>query len=65
MSVKQKIIKPFEGFQEKFVRSNLDLVIGGGSMGGGSSSGSDVKPPVEDEKEESFYLQLVMPVRSR
>jgi hypothetical protein len=35
MSSKQKIIKPFEGFQEKFVRSNLDLVIGGGSMGGG------------------------------
>ena len=31
MGVKQKIIKPFEGFQEKFVRSNLDLVIGGGS----------------------------------
>lgn len=35
MASKQKIIKPFEGFQDKFVRSNLDLVIGGGSMGGG------------------------------
>lgn len=35
MASKQKIIKPFDGFQDKFVRSNLDLVIGGGSMGGG------------------------------
>ena len=35
MASKTKIIKPFEGFQDKFVRSNLDLVIGGGSMGGG------------------------------
>ena len=35
MASKAKIIKPFEGFQDKFVRSNLDLVIGGGSMGGG------------------------------
>ena len=35
MASKTKVIQPFEGFQEKFVRSNLDLVIGGGSMGGG------------------------------
>lgn len=35
MANKTKIISPYEGFQESFVRSNLDLVIGGGSMGGG------------------------------
>lgn len=38
MSVKQTIIRPFEGFQEKFVRSNLDLVIGGGAMSSGKTS---------------------------
>lgn len=38
MTVKQEIIKPFDGFQDKFVRSNLDFVIGGGSMGGGKEN---------------------------
>ena len=38
MAEKTKIIQPFEGFQEKFVRSNLDFVIGGGSMGGGKEN---------------------------
>ena len=40
MAEKTKIIQPFEGFQEKFVRSNLDFVIGGGSMGGGKTAAS-------------------------
>lgn len=35
MAEKQTIIRPYEGFQERFVRSNLDLVIGGGSLGAG------------------------------
>ena len=34
----RKIIKPYQGFQESFVRSNLDLVIGGGSMSSGKTS---------------------------
>ena len=38
MASKTKVIQPFEGFQEKFVRSNLDFVIGGGSMGGGKTA---------------------------
>ena len=38
MAKKQTIIKPFPGFQEKFVRSNLDLVIGGGAMSSGKSA---------------------------
>ena len=35
MGNKTEIIKPFEGFQEQFVRSNVDFAVGGGSMGGG------------------------------
>ena len=36
----QVIIRPFEGFQEKFVRSNVDVVIGGGQLGGGKTFGA-------------------------
>lgn len=32
------IIKPHKGFQEKFVRSNVDVVIGGGQLGGGKEN---------------------------
>lgn len=35
MAIKQRIIKPYSGFQESFVRSNLDFVVGGGAMSGG------------------------------
>ena len=35
MGNKTEIIKPFEGFQEQFVCSNVDFAVGGGSMGGG------------------------------
>ena len=31
----KKIYKPYDGFQSKVVRSNLDFVVGGGAMGGG------------------------------
>lgn len=37
----QKIIKPHEGFQEKFVRSNVDVVIGGGQLAGGKAQPLD------------------------
>ena len=33
-----RIIRPQAGFQEKFVRSNVDFVVGGGSMGGGKEN---------------------------
>ena len=33
--VSTRIIQPQAGFQEQFVRSNVDFVVGGGSMGGG------------------------------
>ena len=59
MSSKQKIIKPFDGFQEKFVRSNLDLVIGGGSMGGGKSAAAvlSIAEPVLDSKFRAVFLR--------
>ena len=34
----QVIIRPYEGFQEQFVRSNVDFVIGGGAMSVGKTS---------------------------
>lgn len=36
--IKAKIIKPQEGYQEKFVTSNIDIVIGGGAAGVGKTS---------------------------
>lgn len=35
-----KIIRPHEGFQENFVRSNVDVVFGGGVLGGGKTFGA-------------------------
>lgn len=32
-----KIISPYAGFQEKFVRSNVDVVFGGGQLAGGKA----------------------------
>lgn len=59
MASKQKIIKPFEGFQDKFVRSNLDLVIGGGSMGGGKSAAAvlSIAEPVLDSRFRAVFLR--------
>ena len=59
MAGKQKIIKPFDGFQDKFVRSNLDLVIGGGSMGGGKSAAAvlSVAEPVLDSRFRAVFLR--------
>lgn len=35
-----KIIRPHEGFQEKFVRTNVDVCIGGGSVNVGKTAGA-------------------------
>lgn len=35
-----KIIRPHAGFQEKFVRSNADVVFGGGQLAGGKTFGA-------------------------
>ena len=37
MAKETKIIKPQEGFQEKFVRSNIDFVVGGGVLNCGKA----------------------------
>lgn len=59
MAEKTKIIQPFEGFQEKFVRSNLDLVIGGGSMGGGKTAAAVMcsGEPSLDSRFRAVYLR--------
>jgi hypothetical protein len=38
MSDKVKVISPHKGFQENFVRSNVDVVFGGGVLGAGKTS---------------------------
>ena len=41
MSDAKTIIKPQAGFQEKFVRSNVDFVVGGGILGSGKAGSLD------------------------
>ena len=41
MTDTQKIIQPQAGFQEKFVRSNVDVVIGGGVLNCGKAQPLD------------------------
>lgn len=59
MAEAQKIIRPFEGFQDNFVRSNLDLVIGGGSMGGGKTAAAVlcIAEPSLDARFRAVYLR--------
>ena len=38
-----RVIKPHAGFQERFVRSNVDVVFGGGVLGGGKAQPLDSK----------------------
>lgn len=54
-----KIIRPQAGFQEKFVRSNVDFVIGGGSMGGGKSCAAvlSVAEPSSDSRFRAVFLR--------
>ncbi len=59
MAEKRNIIRPFEGFQEKFVRSNLDLVIGGGAVAAGKSSAAVlcIAEPSLDPKFRAVFLR--------
>jgi hypothetical protein len=59
MASKTKVIQPFEGFQERFVRSNLDFVIGGGSMGGGKTAAAVMcsGEPSLDSRFRAVYLR--------
>lgn len=55
----QRIIQPQKGFQEQFVRSNVDFVIGGGSMGGGKTAGAvlSVAQPIQDSRFRAVFLR--------
>ena len=59
MAKKTKIITPHEGFQDKFVRSNVDFCIGGGSMGGGKTAGAVMMAgePSLDGRFRAVYLR--------
>ena len=56
---KVKIIKPQEGFQEAFVKSNLDVVFGGGSMSSGKSFGAilALAEPIKDPNFRAVFLR--------
>lgn len=59
MGGKTIIFKPFEGFQDNFVRSNVDFVIGGGSMASGKSCAAVmcVAEPCLDPKFRAVFLR--------
>lgn len=59
MAEKKNIIRPFEGFQEKFVRSNLDFVVGGGCVASGKSSAAVlcVAEPSLDSRFRAVFLR--------
>lgn len=54
-----KIIKPHAGFQEKFVRSNVDVVFGGGQLAGGKSFGAilSIAQPSLDPRFRAVFLR--------
>lgn len=55
----QVIIRPYEGFQEQFVRSNVDFVIGGGSVAVGKTSAATimVAEPSLDSRFRAVFLR--------
>lgn len=59
MSEIQKIIKPQAGFQEKFVRSNVDVVIGGGVLNCGKTFAAilTVAEPAQDQRFRAVFLR--------
>lgn len=52
-------IRPHEGFQENFVRSNVDVVFGGGQLGAGKSFAAimSVAEPSRDPKFRAVFLR--------
>lgn len=59
MAVSTNIIRPNKGFQEKFVRSNIDVVIGGGVLACGKTSGAVLScaEPSEDSRWRGVFLR--------
>lgn len=59
MAKEQIIIKPHAGFQEKFVRSNVDVVFGGGVLNAGKTAGAVLMcaEPSLDSKFRAVFLR--------
>ena len=59
MGSDKKIYKPQKGFQEKFVRSNVDVVIGGGAVGVGKSMAACLclAEPMKDPNFRAVFLR--------
>lgn len=55
----QVIIRPYEGFQEQFVRSNVDFVIGGGSVAVGKTAAATmmIAEPSLDGRFRAVFLR--------
>lgn len=59
MAEKTKIIQPQAGFQEQFVSTNLDFVIGGGGLGTGKSyaAGLSIADAIWDGRFRGLFLR--------
>lgn len=59
LAEKTKIIQPQAGFQEQFVSTNLDFVIGGGGLGTGKSyaAGLSIADAVWDSRFRGLFLR--------
>lgn len=59
MAERINIISPYEGFQERFVRSNIDFVVGGGSVSAGKTAAAvmTVAEPSLDPKFRAVFLR--------
>lgn len=59
MAKETKIIKPHAGFQEKFVRSNVDVCFGGGCLNAGKTAGAVLMcgEPSLDPKFRAVFLR--------
>ena len=62
MSSKIKEIRAHKGFQEKFVRSNVDVVFGGGTMNSGKSFGAClmIGEPLLDSNFRAVFLRRTL-----
>ena len=61
MSEKIKIIRPQEGFQEKFVRTNVDFCVGGGVLNCGKSFAAclSVAEPSQDGEFKALFYTFI------
>lgn len=59
MAKEQIIIRPHAGFQEKFVRSNVDVCFGGGCLNAGKTTGAVLMcgEPSQDSKFRAVFLR--------